>query len=337
MQVQHNISAMNLTTFGLTSKFEHLVHVTSVSELNSAIELAKQTHSPLHVIGGGSNVLVPEVLPGYTIRIEIVGKEVVDETATTVRVKFGAGENWHQTVAWCVERGYAGLENLALIPGTVGAAPIQNIGAYGVEQEQCFVELEAVDRQTGLPKVFDKTECEFAYRNSVFKNALVDGVVIVSVTYELRKGGTVNVKYKDLATELNRLEITSPGIADVFNAVVAVRQNKLPDPEIIGNAGSFFKNPVVEVEKHRQLLKAFPELVSFPAKAGVKLAAAWMIDRCGWKGYTNGHVGVHENQALVIIRTGQATQTQVLKLAADIQASVFEKFGVELEREVNVW
>ncbi|NQW30452.1 MAG: UDP-N-acetylmuramate dehydrogenase [Ignavibacteria bacterium] len=337
MKIEHNISAAALTTFGVEGMFANYIEVSTIHELVEALIHVQETHSPLHILGGGSNVVVPEMLGGFVIHVGVMGMEVVVETETHVVVKVGGGENWHEFVQSCVDRGRSGLENLAFIPGTVGAAPIQNIGAYGVEQDACFVELEAIDRVTQQLRIFNNADCNFGYRHSAFKHELKDKFVITSVTYRLQKNGQVNFDYKDVRAELLAENIAEPTVLDVFNAVVNVRKNKLPSPSVVGNSGSFFKNPVVSFEVHKQLLRTYPEMVWFEQAGGAKLAAAWLIDRCGWKGYDNGKVGVHTKQALVIVRTGKATQRDVLALAGEIQQSVLGKFGVSLEREVNVW
>ncbi|MBC8125302.1 MAG: UDP-N-acetylmuramate dehydrogenase, partial [Candidatus Kapabacteria bacterium] len=248
------------------------------------------------------------------------------------------GENWHSMVQWTVQSGWGGLENLALIPGTVGAAPTQNIGAYGTEQSACFVELQALDVNTGAERTFTKDECEFGYRESVFKRELRDRMIITSVTYQLATTPIVNVSYRDVTDELHAQSVTEPHVADVFEAVVAIRQRKLPDPRVIGNAGSFFKNPVVDAVTYNRLVAVYPTIPSYPQNDGTyKLAAAWLIDQCGWKGYRSGDAGVHDRQALVLVNHGNAIGSQILELSMRIQHQVQDRFGVDLEREINVW
>jgi UDP-N-acetylmuramate dehydrogenase len=245
---------------------------------------------------------------------------------------------WHDVVTWTVEQGWGGLENLALIPGTVGAAPMQNIGAYGTEQASCAVSVSYVDRRAHSIQTLDAAACEFGYRESIFKHDLRDKAVIVHVTYRLQRHPSVNTTYADVRNELQVRDITQPTIRDVFDAVVAIRTRKLPDPAVIGNAGSFFKNPVVDAETYTRLRSANADMPAYPQADGTyKLAAAWLIDQCGWKGHRDGDAGVHANQALVLVNHGGATGRQILELSARIVASVHDAFGVTLEREVNVW
>lgn len=336
MEILHDVDLAPLTTFGLHATAERLVHVASVTALQDV--LRRREAAPLHILGGGSNVLLTGDVKGLVVHVSIKGRSVVREDAETVDVRFGAGETWHDAVTWCVEQGWGGLENLALIPGTVGAAPMQNIGAYGVEQDRCFVELTYVDIATGSEHTVDAAFCQFGYRESVFKRALRNRVVITSVTYRLATHPVVQTHYADVRNELEAMRVTHPTIRDVYDAVVSVRRRKLPDPAVIGNAGSFFKNPVVDRLTYHRLHDEHPEMPSYPQPDGtIKLPAAWLIDRCGWKGHRDGDAGVHAHQALVLVNHGSATGAQILELATRIADDVQATYGVTLEREVNVW
>lgn len=325
------------TTFGIHAVAEYFVGATTTDELLEAISWARTRGASYHILGGGSNVLLSGDVKGLVIHIRLLERSASVE-GELVTVRCGAGENWHSVVTWTVERGWAGLENLALIPGTVGAAPMQNIGAYGVEQSACFHELDAMNVDTGEIRTFIRDECHFGYRESIFKRELRDKYVITSVTYRLSTVPTIRASYKDVTEEFAVRGITQPTIMDVYSSVVAIRTRKLPDPKVIGNAGSFFKNPVVSAQKAATLRESYPLLPVYPqADGSSKLAAAWLIDQCGWKGIREGDAGVHANQALVLVNHGSAEGAQIIDLATRIQQSVFDRFGVELEREVNVW
>jgi len=335
MFTRNNIDLASHTTFHVHALAENVVVVGSVDDVRTALQAATK---PVRILGGGSNILVTERVADVILKVEIMGREILQEDDASITILFGAGESWHQSVAWCVEQGYGGLENLALIPGTVGAAPMQNIGAYGVEQEQCFDHCLGIDRITLEQRRFQAEDCAFGYRDSVFKRSLRDAVLITHVAYTLSKTPTVNCAYADVQQELRDRSIDTPTIADVFQAVVAIRTRKLPDPAQIGNAGSFFKNPVVSAEHAARLHAAFPAMPSYPQPDGrTKLPAAWLIDHCGWKGYRKGDAGVHVNQALVLVNYGMATGEEIAALSKEIQRSVFERFAVELETEVNRW
>jgi len=329
VNIREHVDLAPYTTFGVSANCERLITVTSVEELQGAL----REHPAARILGGGSNVLVTRDIDVPVIRIAITG---IDQQDGAVRV--GAGEQWHGFVQWCVEHDLGGLENLALIPGTVGAAPMQNIGAYGVEQERCFVALEAVDRLTGNLMTFTKDDCLFGYRTSIFKTAMRDRAVITSVVYRLsHPPHHLVTSYKDVAEELSHHHAPLT-IRDVFDAVVAIRTRKLPDPREIGNGGSFFKNPVLSAEDYASLIAQHGEVPHYPQDDGsVKVPAAWLIDQCGWKGKRVGHAGVHDRQALVLVNHGGATGSEVLTLALQIKDSVHARFGIELEAEVNLW
>jgi len=273
---------------------------------------------------------------GMVIHINLKGLKLQEENNETIIVEVGAGENWHQLVMHSVEKGWGGIENLSLIPGSVGAAPIQNIGAYGVELDQVFVSLEAMAIETGETKTFNKKECQFAYRDSIFKNSLKGKYVITSVTLRLQKNPVINTSYSALAEKLKEEGVENPDIEDVSKAVIGVRQSKLPDPAEIGNTGSFFKNPIISQKQYTKLKQQYPDIPHYPAGDEVKIPAAWLIDQCGWKGKRFGDAGVHKMQALVIVNYGMATGKEIWHLAQRIRNSVKEKFGVSLTSEVNV-
>ncbi|GAB3107549.1 UDP-N-acetylmuramate dehydrogenase [Aestuariicella hydrocarbonica] len=327
-------------TLAVPAVAEHLARVQSVGELRAALQWW-QLHggeAPVMALGGGSNLVLAGNVGGLVLQIEIPGREVLREDEEHVWLKVGAGENWHDLVEYCVNCQYWGLENLALIPGSVGAAPIQNIGAYGVELCDVFSELTALEVSSGKQVMFGREACEFGYRDSVFKRALRDQFIITSVTFRLNKKPATKAAYPALKAYFAEHKVDRPTSQQVFEAVVAVRRSKLPDPGDIPNAGSFFKNPLVSLEQFNQLQRRYPDLVGYPAEANrVKLAAGWLIDRAGWRGYRHGPVGVHNHQALVIINPGCGTGDEVLALARSIQADVQKKYGVVLEIEPRVY
>lgn len=334
VQEHANISAYN--TMGIAAKARYFVSVRSVEEIRMALDDRRFEDIPVFMLGGGSNVLFVKDYDGLLIHVDIKGKEVLEETKDHVLLQVGAGENWHKLVLDCVEKGWGGIENLSLIPGSVGAAPIQNIGAYGVELEEVFYSLEAMELTTGKLKTFTKKECKFGYRDSVFKNELKGKYLITSVTLKLEKDAGVNTSYKALSQKLEEQGVSKPTIKDVSEAVIEIRESKLPDPAEIGNTGSFFKNPVISKSQFAKLQKDHPELPHYPAGEDVKVPAAWLIDTCGWKGKRFGDAGVHKMQALVIVNYGNASGEDIWKLAMRIQESVKEKFGVLLTPEVNI-
>jgi UDP-N-acetylmuramate dehydrogenase len=289
---------------------------------------------PRLILGGGSNILLSDDFPGVVLHMCLTGIEIVHEDAAATYVRAAAGENWHAFVQWTLAHDLWGLENLSLIPGSVGAAPIQNIGAYGVEVKDYFHELSAFDFDTGEVFVLNKADCEFAYRDSVFKRRLKDRAAILDVTFRLPKQWQPNMHYADVERELAQRGLASPTAKDISNAVIAIRTRKLPDPSVIGNAGSFFKNPIVSAAQRAALLQQYPQLVSYAQPHGsYKLAAGWLIDQCGWKGKSIGHAGVYEKQALVLVNRGGATGAEVMQLAEAIRADVNARFGVMLEPE----
>lgn len=290
------------------------------------------------VLGKGTNILPVGKISRPILRIAFDGIEVVSESDACIAIRVAAGTVWHSFVTHAMESCWYGLEALALIPGTVGAAPVQNIGAYGSEQEQFVEQVEVLDRQTGRLEVFSKHDCKFAYRSSIFNAECRERYVVLYIIYNLSKNPFINPLYPDVQQWLDTAGITKPSPRDVYNAVVNIRMQKLPDPNVIGNAGSFFKNPVLSEQAAEDLLRRFPDLPTWRQPNGtVKIAAAYLIDRCGWKGYRIGDAGVHDRQPLVLVNYGTATGTEILQLADQIAGSVESTFGVTLEREVTVW
>ncbi len=334
---QQNIDLSTRMTMHCRAVAQHFAEVTSVDELRQALTMADENGWSVRILGGGSNIVPTSDVDGLVISMRIRERSACVD-GDVVHVRFGAGEIWHDVVEWTVNQGWGGMENMALIPGTVGAAPMQNIGAYGVEQAGIFEECEALDRETGKIVRFLSQDCAFGYRESVFKHEHRDRMIITSVTYRLSTKPTVNTTYRDVSEELASMSVTEPTIMDVMNAVVSVRRRKLPDPAVIGNAGSFFKNPVVSSDVAERFRSAHAAVPMYPQPDGrVKLAAAWLIDQSGWKGARRGDAGVHDRQALVLVNHGAASGDEILALASAIQSSVLERFGISLEREVNVW
>ncbi|MCG8577307.1 MAG: UDP-N-acetylmuramate dehydrogenase [Flavobacteriales bacterium] len=335
IQKQHSLKEYN--TFGIEAKAYSFAKFQSIDELVEILQSRKSINDPLLILGGGSNILLTRDYEGLAIKNELTGIDVVEEDEQQVKIRAMAGEVWHELVMYAVSNGYGGIENLSLIPGSVGAAPMQNIGAYGVEIKDVFVELEALNRKSLQIETFTKENCKFGYRESVFKRDLKDQYIILSVTLLLSKKHQLNTSYGAIEQELTKKGIDTPGIKDVSEAVIAIRQSKLPDPAEIGNSGSFFKNPVVSAEKFEQLKSKFPDIANYPLPNGeVKLAAGWLIDQAGWKGKTIGNYGVHKNQALVLVNYGGASGADIWQLSEDILQSVKDIYDVDLEREVNI-
>lgn len=333
------LSAVNLaehTTFGVAASSKFWCETTCDNEIRSALALARRRSLSVLILGGGSNVLFHGDWNGLCLHVGVRGHEVIEDDGNHLKVTVGAGENWHEWVLFALKQGWNGLENLALIPGSVGAAPMQNIGAYGVELQDRFVWLEAIHRETGALKRFTKAMCAFGYRESVFKQEERDQWVIVRVTFELERSAATKISYGAIQEALPKKQLGEISHQEVAEAVMQIRRSKLPDPAILGNAGSFFKNPVIDALSFQNLLSQHPEVVHYPLENGeYKLAAGWLIEQAGWKGYRSDKCGVHDRQALVLVNFGGATGMEIWKLANAIIQDIEEKFGVTLQPEVN--
>ncbi len=336
MQISENHPLKSLNTFGIDTHANYYTELhdqDALQALHADTSVFREKHL---VLGGGSNILFSRDFIGTVIRIKFGGKEVIDRNEGHVFLQVQAGEHWDNLVAYCVSKGWGGLENLSLIPGQVGSSPIQNIGAYGVELENTLVSLEAFDKETGKTVTFTHDDCQFGYRTSYFKSSGSDQYIITSVTFRLDEHPKLNTRYGSVSEELNKMGVSSPTIADVREAVCRIRRSKLPDPEELGNAGSFFKNPVVSEKAFRTLKNEYPQIAAYPTAQGIKLAAGWLIEQAGWKGYRQGDAGVHDKQALVLVNHGDATGKDILDLAGRIRKSVQTRFGVSLEPEVII-
>lgn len=334
--LQENISLKDYNTFGIDTKAIRFYSATSVEALREAL---CNEPGEKFILGGGSNMLLTRDITHPVIHIAMKGIEVISRTSTHALVRVAAGEPWHDFVLWAIENDLGGVENMSLIPGNTGTAPVQNIGAYGVELKDVFHSCEAMSVTTGEVRTFSLNDCKFGYRDSVFKNAIKGQYVITSVTLKLTTKGNhkINTGYGAISTQLERMGISHPGIADVSKAVIAIRRSKLPDPAVLGNSGSFFKNPVIDKKAFEILHKNFPEIPFYPAGDNkVKVPAGWLIDQCGLKGYRDGDAGVHEKQALVLVNYGSARGSDILKLARYVQEKVQDKFAVTIEPEVNI-
>ncbi len=335
MQIIENQSLTSYNTFGIKAKSRYFVEAHSEEALLYALQSNIQ---PIFILGGGSNILLTQDFDGLVIKNSIAGKGVVEINENQALVRFGAGENWHQTVLWTLAQGFGGLENLSLIPGTVGASPLQNIGAYGVELKDVFHHLEAMERKTGNIHIFDKIACQFGYRESIFKKELKDKYIITRIYLQLTTTHhKINVSYGAIQDVLGAKAIENPTIQDVSDAVIAIRSSKLPDPTKIGNAGSFFKNPEISQTQFDILQQQFLTIPAFPGeKGGIKVPAGWLIEQCGWKGTRRGDAGCYDKQALVLVNYGNAKGGEIWQLAMDIVRSVEQKFDIRLSPEVNV-
>ncbi|WP_184037220.1 UDP-N-acetylmuramate dehydrogenase [Chitinivorax tropicus] len=333
-QIETHVSLKPYNTFGIDVPARHFVRVTTLAALRSVLSLPALQAMPRLILGGGSNILLTQPFDGLVIKLALLGKAQVSEDDEAVHVKAMAGENWHDFVCWTIQQGWAGLENLSLIPGTVGASPIQNIGAYGVEMKDCFHSLTALEVSTGTVHTFDHAACRFAYRDSMFKHVAPGHYIILDVTFRLPKKPQWHTSYGEVQAELARQGVVELSAQAISDAICTIRRRKLPDPAQIGNAGSFFKNPVVSTVLAESLKKQFNQMPTYPQPDGTtKLAAGWLIDQCGWKGHVEGAVGVYEKQALVLINRGGAAGSEICNLAKRIQHSVMAKFGIEIEPE----
>lgn len=336
MQISHNISLKPYNTFGIDAKAKYFVSVSSIKELQDVLELTE--YPKKLILGGGSNMLLTKDQDLLVTHINLKGISVLSEDKDNVLVKACAGENWHDFVLWCLNKNFGGIENLSLIPGNVGSAPIQNIGAYGVELKDTFVCCEAISVKGNSIKTFTKQDCEFGYRNSIFKQQAKGKYIITSVTFKLTKHNhKLHLNYGTITSQLEEMNIDMPTIQDVSKAVIAIRQQKLPDPKKIGNSGSFFKNPVIKKQHYLSLLNNFEDMPHYPISDDeVKVPAGWLIEKAGFKGKRFGDYGVHKDQALVLVNYGNAKGSDILKLAELIQKTIKKLFNVSIEAEVNI-
>jgi UDP-N-acetylmuramate dehydrogenase len=335
MNIQENISLKPFNTFGIAKKARFFTSADSNESLKQALTWAKLNQQNVLVLGGGSNILLISDFEGLVIKVELKGIQTVREDEDHIWVKVGAGEVWHDWVMYAIAQNWAGLENLSLIPGTVGASPMQNIGAYGVEIKEVFENLEALDRTSLHIKTFSSDDCGFGYRESVFKHQLKDQYVICSVTFKLKKVPEFKVEYGAIQDVLKEKGVEKLSLRSVSDAVISIRKSKLPDPAEIGNAGSFFKNPTINSDHFEKLKAQFPSLPGYPSGEGVKVPAGWLIEQAGWKGKRIGDVGVHEKQALVLVNYGEGDGAAIKDLSERVRESVKVKFGIELSPEVN--
>jgi len=343
MHLEHHISLKPLHTFGVAVKTRYFVEAKTEDDIYALLNYRSIIRMPILILGGGSNVLFTRDFDGIVIRINTKGIEAKDFDGQHILVTAQSGENWDGLVKYCVEKGWAGLENLSLIPGTVGAAPIQNIGAYGVEVKDLIETVRFVEIDSGEEHSFSKSECLFGYRDSIFKQTLKGKIIIQSVSFKLLKlqppddPAFLKLDYGDIPQELQSMGIKTPGIAGVREAVCRIRRRKLPDPDVRGNAGSFFKNPAISQVQFEDLKNKYSSIPSYPAENQVKVPAAWLIDQCGWKGLRSGDAGVHPDQPLVLVNYGNASGKEIMDLSNQIMESVYTRFGIQLEPEVNIF
>lgn len=333
MKYHTNFSLKNYNTFGIDVKASKFISVTTLQQLKEVL----QENSDVFLLGGGSNMLLTKDIQKTVVHLNLSGVIVNNQTEDTVEVTAAAGENWHEFVLWCIDQNFGGLENLSLIPGNVGTCPIQNIGAYGFEVKDTIISLEALNRKTLKIKTFTNKDCEFGYRNSIFKNDVKDKYIIINVTFKLTtKNHCINTSYGAIQEELKGIK--TPTLKDISNAVVAIRNSKLPNPKEIGNSGSFFKNPVIDFTLFQKLQQQYPEIPSYPvSETQVKVPAGWLIEKAGFKGQRFGEAGVHSKQALVLVNYGNATGEEIHEIAKKIQKKIKSEFEIFLEIEVNVF
>jgi UDP-N-acetylmuramate dehydrogenase len=336
MQMQSNFSLKSFNTFGIEAKAKNFVAVHSLDELKTV--LAEHTAEPKFILGGGSNMLLTQDIEALVIHIDLKGKRILKEDDDFVWVESMAGENWHEFVLWTIDQNFGGLENMSLIPGNVGTTPVQNIGAYGTEIKDTFVSCDAMKIDDQTMRTFSKEDCRFGYRESIFKQEAKNQYIITSVVFKLTKRNhNINTSYGDITKELAEKNVTVPTLKDVSNAVIAIRQSKLPDPKVLGNSGSFFKNPVISRSHFEKVQAQFPEIKFFEVSpTEVKVPAGWLIEQAGYKGFRKGDAGVHKNQALVLVNYGSATGQDILALSREVQQAVFDKYSIAIEAEVNV-
>ncbi len=338
MTILYNTSLKSYNTFGIDVSAKYFATIDTLISIQEIIRTKEYQSNERLILGGGSNILFTKNVDALVLKNNLKGIELIHENEDTVLVKCAAGEVWHQFVMWCIDKNYGGLENLSLIPGCVGASPMQNIGAYGVEIKDTFYELEAIHTSTGETRTFNKFECEFGYRESIFKRKLKNQYLITSVTFQLLKKQHYNIEYGAIKQELDVMNVSELSLKTISQAVINIRNSKLPNPNEIGNAGSFFKNPEVSQKIYETLKTNFSNIVAYPLdNSNYKLAAGWLIEQCGLKGFRKGEAGVHQKQALVLVNYGSATGNEIYDLSSYILESVKLKFGVDLEREVNIF
>lgn len=337
MNIIKNYPLLKLNTFGVDVNAKYFTSINTINELIEVTKTSLFKDLKLLILGGGSNILFTKDFDGLVILNNIKGKEIIDQNQQSIFLKIGAGENWHELVMYCVDNGWGGIENLSLIPGNTGTAPMQNIGAYGVEIKETFIELEALEISSGKIVKFNNSDCEFGYRESVFKNKMKNQYIILNITLELKKNPVLNINYGDVKAILESQNIKNPGIKEVSNAIISIRKSKLPDPKKIGNSGSFFKNPIVSLNQLELIKKKYPNVVNYEINENeFKIAAGWLIERAGWKGKKFNNYGVHEKQALVLVNYGLANGMEIFELSEKIILDIKDKFGITLEREVNI-
>lgn len=336
MNIQNNFSLKAYNTFGIEAKAKQFVAVHTTEELKKILQ--ENQNEPKFILGGGSNMLLTQDIQALVIHIDLLGKKVVNDDEDFVWVESMAGENWHDFVLWTIDQNFGGLENMSLIPGNVGTTPVQNIGAYGTEIKDTFVSCEAINIKTQEMKTFTKEACHFGYRESIFKNEVKDQYIITSVVFKLSKRNhKINTSYGDITKELEKQNVAIPTLKDVSNAVITIRQSKLPDPKELGNSGSFFKNPIISKADYDKIKALHPEMPHYiVSETEVKVPAGWLIEKAGFKGKRFGDAGIHKNQALVLVNYGHATGQEILNVSKDIQATIFKQFGISIEAEVNV-
>ena len=336
MTIQNNFSLKKYNTFGIEAKAKQFIAVHSLEDLKTVLQ--EHQSEQKFILGGGSNMLLTQDINALVIHIDLKGKKVLKEEDDFVWVESQAGENWHEFVLWTIDQNFGGLENMSLIPGNVGTTPVQNIGAYGTEIKDTFVSCDAMTIATQEMKTFDKEDCHFGYRESIFKHEAKDQFIITSVIFKLTKHNhKINTSYGDITKELEKQNVSTPTLKDVSNAVIAIRQSKLPDPKELGNSGSFFKNPIISKEQYEKVHALHPEMPHYViSETEVKVPAGWLIERAGFKGKRFGDAGIHKNQALVLVNYGNATGQEILAVSRDIQATILREFGIVIEAEVNV-
>jgi UDP-N-acetylmuramate dehydrogenase len=337
MKIINNTSLKSFNTFGIEVFAKHFTEIKAINEIEEAIDYSQKKSTPFLIIGGGSNILFTKDFDGLVIKNNLKSIELIREDDEFYYVKAAAGEVWHHLVLYCIENNFSGIENLSLIPGSVGAAPLQNIGAYGVELKNVFYELEALNIHKKEIEIFDLNSCAFDYRESIFKTELKNQYVILNITIKLKKQPQYNIEYGAIKDELEKMNCSNINAKTISQAVINIRTSKLPNPAEIGNAGSFFKNPIVSEALCQQLKIEFQSIPIYPSKNNqFKIAAGWLIEQCGWKGYRKNDYGCHAKQALVLVNYGNASGKEIFDLSTSIKESVQQKFGIELEREVNI-